>query len=221
MPANQEPIFVSKWRSQPKTLRPADASACAVSFLAGANGSRVHAMNISSSDTSARDVIQFHGVATTLASACGTVQYATTTTLSRTVGSFVTDGWVVGDRMIPIGSTTRSNDNQRTITAVTATLLTFTETVTTETIPSNAILYKATQITQHNIPVTAGYLNTAKSVDGLLDNNASVDPAPNRYMTLGGLVSGFNVAPDAIIVAMASTITAAKQVDITTYCGDY
>jgi len=211
---NNLPITVGSFRDSPKTLRPADSTGCAIGWLAGINGSRIHAINVVSSDGSnAVSLIRYIGKPMTLQSNMGTGQYATTTTITRSSGSFITDGWLVGDKCIPIGSTTRANDKTLTITAVAAGTLTFSETVSTETFPAGLILYKAARITMSNIPISAGYSTSVSSVDCLKDNDATRDASPNRYMTIGAL--------GALIFAANSAIAASQSVEITCQGGDY
>lgn len=206
------PIFVGTYRSEPKSLRPANASNPLVAFKAGASGSRVHSVSLASSDTAARDVSVYHGKLLTSASNMGTTAF-TTGTLTRNSGSFVTDGWAVGDTALPSGSTTLSNDKLLTVTAVASGTLTFSETQTAETFASTALLYRVGRLTTHNVPATAGYVNSIPSVDGLGDNSGTVDDSPNRYVTLG--------ANDCLAFASGATITAAKQIDIVVDGGDY
>lgn len=206
------PTYTGSYRTEVKSLRPADASNPLQVFKAGALGSRVHAVNIAGNDTSARDLQLYYGKKMTLQSAMGTTSW-TSGTITRSSGSFLTDGWAVGDTVIPIGSTTRANDKLLTVTAVVAGTLTFSETQSAESFASGGVLYRGARLTTHNVPITAGYLNSTPSVDGLRDNCGVIDASPNRYLTMG---------PDDILAAvMGATITSAKQIDVATFAGDY
>ena len=54
-------------------------------------------------------------------------------TYTRTAGSYLTDGFVVGDHVVVAGSAANNNDDVIKITALTATVLTTTQAVTADT----------------------------------------------------------------------------------------
>lgn len=56
MAANTSPIFPNVINSGVATIAPADTQTLKPVFTAGANGSRLDALNLTSSDTSARDI---------------------------------------------------------------------------------------------------------------------------------------------------------------------
>lgn len=209
--------FCASWRNALRVFRPADTTRALLIFKAAAAiGSRLHVLIGSSTDTADQDIIQYHGTQATLCTvaAAGVItKPAGGVTITRTVGSFITDGWQVGDIGIGIGNTTIADDKTLTITGVAALTLTFTESVTVEALPITAILYRVSQISRHKVPLNAGNTNAISNVDLLKDNNAAVDSTPNRYMTFG--------PNDALIMAMAATITAAKYVSVTAEGGDY
>jgi hypothetical protein len=56
MSVTATPIFPQALRNSVQTILPADASAVKAVLAAGSNGSKVEALNVTSTDTSARDV---------------------------------------------------------------------------------------------------------------------------------------------------------------------
>ena len=56
--------------------------------------------------------------------AAGTIQFATATTFTRASGSFITDGFLVGDYLLTQNSEDAANDQSRLVTGVTALTLT-------------------------------------------------------------------------------------------------
>jgi hypothetical protein len=82
---------------------------------------------ISSSDATLRYLNLYLGKELTLGSAMGTVAYTATTnsTITRTTGSYITEGWKVGMKLMSFNSTNSANDGKPvSVTGVTATTLT-------------------------------------------------------------------------------------------------
>jgi len=68
-------------------------------------GQRVIGGSVSSTDGTARDVVLLRGstLTTQSTSATGTLAVASTSTISRTTGSFQADGWTIGDTVMVFG----------------------------------------------------------------------------------------------------------------------
>lgn len=189
-------------------------------YAAGANGSRIHQLLASSSDASDNTLLLYQLIQMTAQSAMGVGAHVDggggSDTITRTVGSFVTDGWKIGDFMFVHGSTTLANDYIKRLTGVAATTLTFaTATVSAaENLPAGAVLYKATLLGTIALPANAGNSATIPAVD-LLDPSIfpDLDDEPRRFRTLG--------ANNAIAVAVGSGLGASEFVDISSAGGDY
>lgn len=90
-------------------------------------GQRIFDLIATTTDTSANGVVVWEGVQTTLYANMGVAATTATTnaTITRTTGSFITDGWVVGDLAMQVGATTAGNNcNVGVITTVAALTLT-------------------------------------------------------------------------------------------------
>lgn len=106
-------------------------------------GGRVLELIASSSDAANKDVLFYPGFEATLASAMGTIGITATTnsTITRTIGSFITDGWRSGDLAMGFGATNAGNNGTVPIlTGVAAQTLTFngTAALPTAEVPSAA-----------------------------------------------------------------------------------
>lgn len=91
-------------------------------------GGRLLDLTAVSSDAAAKSLLTYIGYETTVGSNMGTVTTTATTnaTVTRTSGSFVTDGWAVGDLCMAFGSAASGNNgNLATVTTVAAGTLTF------------------------------------------------------------------------------------------------
>lgn len=91
-------------------------------------GGRLLDATVNSTDSVARNITVWRGIETTLYANMGTATTTATTnaTVTRTAGSFVTDGYLVGDLVFLMGSVGASNNgNLATVTTVAAGTLTF------------------------------------------------------------------------------------------------
>lgn len=188
--------------------------------VAGSDGARIHQMVLATNDGSSNTAKLYHLEQMTLQSAMGTGAHVdgggSDDTLTRTTGSFLTDGWLVDDLLFVHASTTLANDYLARLTAVAATTLTFaTATVNTaENLPSGAILYRATPIGVVATAANAGVASGTPSEDLLNPSELpEIDATPRRYRTLG--------STNAIAVAMGSVLGASEYADITTFYADY
>ena len=138
----------------------------------------------------------------------------TTNTITRTTGSFITDGWLVGDS---VGLRNTANvaavDNAQ-ITAVSATTLTFAaSTFTAETPPATAEFWRLHLLATSTLASGAGSTAGTAALDLFTDSKPFMDASPNRALAIGP-GSGF-------FAALLSTLPANGYVDITPLPGDY
>lgn len=217
---NSQPTLVQSYKSKSVSMYLGNAMRPKVVVVGGASGSRVHSQILTSSSASSNSAKLYHIERLTLQSAMGTGAFVDggggSDTITRSSGSFITDGWLVGDLLIVSNATTLANDFAVRLTAVAADTLTFaTATVdTAENLPTGAILYKASLV--GTIAVAAGSGNTAGTfavdligTDGFIDADAS----PNRYRTIG--------ANNGFAVSLGTTLGAGEYVNITTMYADY
>ncbi len=215
------PIFVGSVRNDAGVIIAAHSTTVAVRcFLAGASGSRVHAISAANTDAGASDVTVYTGRPMTLESAMGTGAFVdnggSSDTITRSSGSFVTDGWLVGDRMFVYGPTTLLNGVFFTLTAVSAGTLTFAtaKVDTAENFPTGAIIYRLAQLHLTTLAANAGNLAATDALDLLGTDYPAVDATPDRYITLGPL--------DIIACSVGSAVGAdPDRVDISCHGGDF
>ncbi len=215
------PIFVDTWRAEQAVLIAAHSTTIAIrGFLAGASGSRVHAISVANTDSGGNTMIAYHADPMTLQSNMGTGAFVdgggSSDTITRTSGSFITDGWLVGDRLWVYAPTTLANGFFVTLTAVAALTLTFATntTDTAENFPTGAIIYRLSQLHLTTLVANAGNAASTDALDMLLTDWPMADASPDRYITLGAL--------DALVFSVGTAVGASPdRVDITTFGGDY
>lgn len=214
------PIFVGTQKSKTATIDSNHSTRPVVVMAAGSSGARIHQQIACSSDASANTIKVYHCEKLTAQDAMGTGAFvdggAGSDTITRSSGSFITDGWKVGDLLIVSGSTTRANDFAVRLTGVASGTLTFvTGTVTTaENLPTGAMLYRGGQFQLSTLAANAGNVAGTTSFDLLSSTYApEVDDTPYRYRTLG--------AYNAIAVALGTALGAGEYLDVTTAYADY
>ena len=137
-------------------------------------------------------------------------------TITRTTGSFVTDGWLIGDRMWVHAPTTLANGFFVTLTGVVALTLTFaTATVNTaENFPTGAIIYRLAQMHLTTLAANAGNAASTNALDMIITDWPIADVTPDRYLTLG--------ANDGLVFSVGTAVGASPdRIDITVWGGDY
>lgn len=171
-------------------------------------GCRVIDGSIASTDTNAKSMLFFVGRVLSRTSAFGaTLTVTGQNVFNRASGSFITDGWQVGDTVMPFGMTTAANNGVAGIvTAVTALALTVNGTpYTNETMPSTARLIQAAQRTRRAIAISSGNTDSAPAVALL---GGTQDPAaaslPDTGLSLGDV--------DVLIAAMVAAVAALPAV---------
>ena len=215
------PIFVGTWRTTTTVFIAAHGTALALPiFTAGSSGSRVHAIAVANTDAGANTALLYYAKRLTLQSAMGTGTFVDggggSDTITRTLGSFVTDGWLIGDRLLVSGPTTLANSFFVTLTAVAALTLTFaTATVNTaENLPTGAIIYKLCQLHLTTLAINAGNAAATDALDLLITDWPIADVTPDRYITIEGndaLAMSFGTAPGG----------SPDRVDVMVSGGDY
>ena len=155
------PQFIATYRSSQSQLVAAHATRPIPIWTPGANGSRLHAIAISTNDTNPYTVTLFRANTLTLASNMGTTTLTkgTPDTISRSTGSFLTDGWIQNQRIFVLGATTLANDVASFLSAaVSSGTLTLTASTfnTTETFAGTGKLLLASLLTNLSLPAGAG-----------------------------------------------------------------
>lgn len=214
------PQLVGYYRSSVKTIDDSYSTRVCRVFGAGDTGSRIHQACLTSTDNAALTARLYYLEILSLQSAMGTATHVDggggSDTLTRTTGSFIQDGWKIGDILYVYNSTTRANDYKAEVTGVATLTLTFaTGTVNTgEVLPAGASLYRAGLLGFFDIPANAGNATTIDSVDLLDDAVIPIfDASPDRYLVVG--------PNDALGIALGTAVGAGEQVDAFFGAGDY
>lgn len=213
------PRFLADPRAEQLQLVPAFSTRPRILWTPGENGSRIHAINIAGNDAGANKVQLAIARALTLSANMGSGAFVdgggSSDTITRSAGSFVTDGWKVGDRIVPNGATTVANDFEAILTAVAALTLTFaTATVdTAEAFASGTKLFKLLKLGYVDVAAGSG-LPSVVAVSGLSTTQMPMlDASPDRYIELG---------PDDYLFANVNTALGTGEiVDVVAFGADY
>ena len=212
------PIYVGSWDTQITSLIAAHSTTVAMPiWQGGSSGSRVHGISAVATDSGASTAILYYAERMTLQSAMGTGAHVDDgDTITRTSGSFVTDGWLVGDRFFVSGNTTLLNGFFATLTTVAALTLTFAtgSTNTAENLPTGAIIWRLSQLHLTTMAANAGNAASTDALDMLITDFPIADVTPDRYLTLG--------PNDGLALSVGTAIGASPdRLDITVFGGDY
>lgn len=209
------PLFVATPRQKSTLFVPGFSTRPRIILAPGASGTRLYGVTGASTDGASNTVQISMGERLTLQSAMGTGHVTdgggSSDTITRTSGSFVTDGWRAGDRMLIQGATTLANDFAALLTAVTALTLTFaTSTVNTdEDLPSGAALYRLTHLCYATLAASAGVSATA-AAQLITSTNL---PTWDGERDLG---SG-----DYLVAALGTALTSGETADIVADAADF
>ena len=214
-------IFVGTWRVETTALIAAHSTTLALPiFVAGSSGSRIHGISLVATDSGANTALLYYAEQMTLESAMTVGAFVdnggSPDTITRTAGSFVTDGWLVGDRFVVADPTTLANSFFATLTVVAALTLTFaTANVdTAENFPSGAVIYRLSQLHLTTVAANAGNAASTDALDMLITDWPIGDVTPDRYIILG--------AGDALAMSVGTAVGASPdRIDVTTFGGDY
>ena len=215
------PIFVGTWRVENTVLIASHGTALALPiFTAGSSGARAHGISVASTDAGANTAILYYAKRMTLQSAMGTGAFlnngGSPDTITRTLGSFVTDGWLVGDRLLVSNPTTLANSFFVTLTVVAALTLTFVTgtTDTAENLPTGAVMWKLSQLHLTTLAANAGNAAATDALDMLITDWPIGDVTPDRYITLE--------ANDSLAMSVGTAVGASPdRIDIAVFGGDY
>jgi len=191
----------------------ADAASGVTPPLAG--GSRLFALTAAQfqSTPGALAIRLFAARRLTKVSDMGTASI-TTNTIARTTGSFITDGWLVGDSTGFRNTVNLPAVEPAQPTAVSATTLTFpANTFTAETPPANAEFWRLHLLSTSTLASGAGSTAGTAALDLFTDAKPFMDASPNRALAVGP-GSGY-------FAALLSTLPSGGYVDITPLAGDY
>lgn len=149
-------------------------------------GQRVFDGSFSSTDSVARSVLIWIGTTLTRQANMGVASVTTNNTINRTSGSFITDGWKLGDSaMIFDAPTAANNGNLSVVTAVTSLTLVFNGAgLTNETLTTVRVMRVALR-TRRGVPLNSGNADSAPAV--LLlggSQDPSSFPAPDTGISL-------------------------------------
>ncbi len=215
------PIFIGSWRVENTVLIAAHSTTLALPiFTAGSSGSRVHGISLAATDSGANTALLYYAKRMTLESEMTVGAFVdnggSPDTITRTAGSFVTDGWLVGDRLLISGPTTLANSFFVTVTVVAALTLSFvTATVdTAENFPTGAVMWRLSQLHLTTLAANAGNAASTDALDMLITDWPIADITPDRYIILG--------ANDSLAMSVGTAVGASPdRIDISTFGGDY
>ena len=134
-------------------------------------GQRVYDITVASTDSVANALFLWEGVQTTLYANMGTATTTATTnaTLTRTTGSFITDGWQVGDSVMMMGAVSSANNGLAgvitTVAALTLTLNGVPSGMVAETEGAGFRLIKVTRRDPVIVPANAGNATSVSAVN--------------------------------------------------------
>lgn len=215
------PLFDGSARTEQTLFVPGFAQRPRVLWSAGSLGSRITNINLASGDAGAQTPQFYVGKPLTLADNMGTGALvdngASADTITRTEGSFLTDGWQVGDRAFVQDPTTLANGFQVLLTAaaaLTLSLATGGGTIdTAENLPSGAKLLRLTALHSLSLAAAAGFSGNV-AVSGLDDAQLpGLNAGVNRELVLG---------PDTLLLAaLSATLGAGETVDVTLFGYDF
>lgn len=238
---NNSPIFVGGMRNNDIQFTAAGAKT-QVLFQAGPNGSRIHSAYMTQDDTTTSVMQLYRGVILTdngrplpqgpypgqgwsAQMNCGaltpvlTLTNTTNSTITRTNGSFITDGWNVGMLLGVINSADNIQNQVMPshVTSLTATTLTFTGAIfqAASGTPTPAMqLVRCTPLWNVAMVSGAGVTSAVAQINLLSTAvGTSLLAAPDGFITLG---------PNELLLVFCTTLPAAnKCITVTAHAGDY
>lgn len=180
-------------------------------------GCRIIDGTIASTDSAAKSLLSYVGVQTSLYANMGVVTTTATTnsTVTRNAGSFITDGYQVGDKIMLFGCVTGANNGTTNIvTGVAANTLTVSGTTgipTAETQGAGFRIIRLGRGTQIAIPANSGNADATPAIKLIGTNESRTDTS--------GVQLG---ATGMLIVAMSAAISALPaQIDVSAQRGLY
>jgi len=214
------PAYIGNYRTEQLALVPDFAARPRILWRAPSDttirGSRIHALAYANSTGGTRTVDLMLGKVMTKGADMGAPAITGLNAMTRSAGSFLTDGWRIGQRLLLQGATTVANDALAVVTAVAAGQLTFAAATfsVNEALPAAIELIRATQLHSTNVAVSSGFTDGSPSVSGL--NNSmmpALDQSPGRFLTLG--------ANELLLARITAAAAAGTAMEITAFGGDY
>lgn len=200
--------------SAPIAAQPGSTAYAASGLIGGTRYHLMQAVNTGSSAVTLRRWLA--DVASALAAGTHGTVSITATTLTRTTGSWLDEGWAVDDFLIAEGLTTPGNNVGAVVTGVTATTLTFAASTfpTAENAPAaGAKLYRGFQQPVSVVDANAGNIAGTAAKNLLTDGNPGVDTTV--------LNSALHLGPGtSLFVAAVAQIPAGTFLDLTALGGD-
>jgi hypothetical protein len=167
-------------------------------YTGATNGSQLQKFWSVHTSTLAINYFPFLAIATTLQANMGTGAFVSGSpvTITRSSGSFVTDGWQVGDLCWVNGATTFGNGLIDVVSAVAAGTLTLTQNTifTAENLPSGAVMYRVYPVGNVLLAVATAQVPV---LTNLLTSTVipSVLSASDAYLTIpSGIVLGLKIS---------------------------
>ena len=168
-------------------------------------GQRVFDGSFSSTDGTARSVLIWIGTVLTRQANMGVASTAGTNTINRTVGSFLTDGFLPGDDVMMFDAPTAANNGVLGIaTGVTATVITVNGTPFTNETLTTVRVCRVAQRTRRALAINAGNLDTTPAVQligGSQDPSAFLSPDAGISLDENSIIAVSAVATISILPA--------------------
>jgi len=171
-------------------------------------GQRIYDMVATSTSGADNSLLVWEGVQLSLYANMGVVNTTATTnaTVTRTVGSFLTDGWKVGDSAMCLGSVGASNNgNVATVTSVTALTITFNGVPAGFSANVEGVGFRLIRVTRRAWTLVPANSGNATAVSTLLPN-VQLCAAPND-LTLDSL--GIELAANSLLLVSCYQAVAA------------
>ncbi len=182
-------------------------------------GCRVIDVTAVSTDSTARDLRLYSGTVTAAVvptflplgvSSMTTLVITTQNTFTRTgMGSFITDGWQVGQQAMLWGSAVAANNGAiSTVTAVTATVLTFSGTVWTNeaAVQTGAEIYRVAPKFVVSIAINSGNTSAIANTKILNAGNDSVNDSSGLFLGANEALIGALLVATSGNIAVSATV---------------
>lgn len=213
------PLFLAQNRGEQTIFVPGFAQRPRVIYTPGTLGSQIKGINIASTDATGTIVVEF-GIARklTLAGNMGTGAFVdgggSDDSITRTTGSFITDGWQVGQRVAIGEATSLANEFDALLTTVAATSLGLPTGTVAVAENFDTATFIARYVKGWRVSVLAGSGVTLAAVSGMESADAPFfDGSPSRRLELG--------PNDLLLANLDTTLLTNETIDISVIGGDY
>lgn len=174
-------------------------------------GARIIDGTVSSSDAASKDMRVWLGKLATKGADMGAITISAQNKIARTVGSYISDGWLVGDgAMLFADGNDANNGIALIVTAVSATELTFNGTLLTNGASVAALqLYRIAARKVMQIAANSGNTNAIRNTSFFSTDNsadtAGIQLGPNEALIVG-LAAAVSALPAQINVDVAGAL---------------